>query len=262
MSTATAPLRALLQKNIEWQWGTEQQESFEKIKQLLVNSQCLAYFDVEKPVTIQVDACKDGLGAVLMQEGTPVSYASRAMTEAQKRYAMIEKELLAVAFGCERYHQYIYGSKVSTQSDHKHLESILKKPLANTPPRLQRMLLRLQKYDIDLTYKPGKEMLLVDTLSRAHLSDIAEEITEKDMTAQLHMVTSSKSIPDKQLVLIKEETKKDEELQRLITYIEMGWPNKKMKVHMSVKQFWPIKEELSAIGDIVFKGERIVFVFF
>ena len=56
VSAATAPLRALLQKNIEWQWGTEQQESFERIKQLLVNSQCLAYFDVEKPVTIQVDA--------------------------------------------------------------------------------------------------------------------------------------------------------------------------------------------------------------
>ena len=258
VSAATAPLRALLQKDIEWQWGTEQQESFERIKQLLVNSQCLAYFDVEKPVTIQVDACKDGLGAVLMQEGKPVSYASRAMTEAQKRYAMIEKELLAVVFGCERYHQFIYGRKVSVQSDHKPLESIIKKPLANTPPRLQRMLLRLQKYDIDLTYKPGKEMLLADTLSRAHLSDIAEEINEEEMTAQIHMVTSSKSIPDKQLVLIKEETKKDEELQRLITYIEMGWPNKKMKVHMSVKQFWPIKEELSVIGDIVFKGERII----
>ena len=104
-------------------------------------------------------------------------------------------------------------------------------------------------------------MLLVDTLSRAHLSDIAEEITEKEMAAQIHMVTSSKSILDKQLVLIKEETKKDEELQRLITYIEMGWSSKKMKVHMSVKQFWPMKEELSAIGDVVFKGERIVFVF-
>ena len=101
-------------------------------------------------------------------------------------------------------------------------------------------------------------MLLADTLSRAHLSDIAEEINEEEMTVQIHMVTSSKSIPDKQLVLIKEETKKDEELQILVTYIEMGWPNKKMKVHMSVKQFWPIKEELSAIGDIVFKGERIV----
>ena len=238
VSAAIAPLRALLQKNIEWQWETEQQDSFERINQLLVNSQFIAYFNVEKPVTIQIDGCKDGLGAVLMQEGKPVSYASRAMKEAQKRYAMIEKELLAVVFGCERFHQYIYGRKISIQSDHKPLESILKKPLANTPPRLQRMLLRLQKYDIDLTYKPGKEILLVDTQSRAHLSDIAEEINKEEMTAHTHMVTSSKSITDKRLVLIKEETKKDEELQRMINYIEMGWPNKKMKVHMPIKQFF------------------------
>ena len=119
VSAVTARLHALLQKNTEWQWGREQQESFEMIEQLLVNSQCLAYFDAEKHVTIQVDACKDGFGAVLMQEGKPISYASRAMTEAQKRYAMIEKELLVVIFGCEPYHQYIYGRKVSIQSDHK-----------------------------------------------------------------------------------------------------------------------------------------------
>ena len=108
MSAVTAPLRALIQKNTEWQWGTEQQESCEKIKQLLVNSQCLACFDVEKHVTMQVDECKEGLGAILMQEGKPISYASSVFTEAQKRYAMIEKELLAVVFGCKRYHQYIY----------------------------------------------------------------------------------------------------------------------------------------------------------
>ena len=118
---------------------------------------------------------------------------------------------------------------------------------------LQRMLLRLQKYDIDLSYKPGKEMLLADTLSRAHLSGTAEEINEEEMIAQVYMVSSSKSIPDKQMILIKEETKKDEELQRLITYIEM-----RVNVELSIKQFWPIKEELSVIGDIVFKGERII----
>ena len=90
------------------------------------------------------------------------------------------------------------------------------------------MLLRLQKYDIDLTYKPGKEMLLADTLSRAHLSGTTEEVNEEEMIAHVHMVSSSKSIPDKQMILIKEKTKKDEELQRLITYIEIGWPNNRV----------------------------------
>ena len=74
---------------------------------MLVNPACLAFYDVAKPVSLQVDACKDGLGAVLIQNGSPVGYASRAMTESQQRYDMIEKELLAVVFGCERFHQYI-----------------------------------------------------------------------------------------------------------------------------------------------------------
>ena len=60
-------------------------------------------------MTLQVDACKTGLGAVPIQEDHPVSYASRAMTDTQNRYTMIEKELLAIVFGCERFYQYIYG---------------------------------------------------------------------------------------------------------------------------------------------------------
>ena len=65
--------------------------------------------------------------------------------------------MLAVVFGCQRFHQYIYGKKVIIQSDHKPLEAIMKKPLQNTLSRLQRMLLSLQKYDIDLVYLAGKE---------------------------------------------------------------------------------------------------------
>ena len=149
-SSVTAPLRELLQKNIPWRWTTEHTEAFEKIKKMLLEQERLAFCDARKPVTLQVDACKTGLGAVLIQEDRPVSYASRAMTDAQKRYAMIEKELLAVVFGCERFHQYIYGEEILLESDHQPLENIIQKPLCQAPPRLQRILLRLQKCDIKL----------------------------------------------------------------------------------------------------------------
>ena len=79
------------------------------------------------------------------------------MTPTQQRYAVIEQEMLAVVFGCQKFHQYIYGKKVKIESDHKPLESIMKKPLQNTPPSLQRMLLSLQKYDTDLVYLADKE---------------------------------------------------------------------------------------------------------
>ena len=96
-----------------------------------------------------------------------ITNASKSLTAMQQRYASIEQEVLAVVPGCQRFHQYIYGKKVVIQSDHKPLEVIMKKPLHNTSPRLQRMLLSLQKY-IDLVwylFLAEKENILADTLS-------------------------------------------------------------------------------------------------
>jgi len=87
-----------------------------------------------------------------MQKGKVIEYASRAMTEAEKNYAQIEKELLSIVFGFERYHTYLYArpDKVTVQTDHKPLLAITKKALGAAPKRLQRMLLRLQRYNFEL----------------------------------------------------------------------------------------------------------------
>ena len=69
-----------------------------KIKELLISRNCLAFFDTSKAIQIQVDASKSGIGADLMQNGKSVSHASRSLTNAQKNYAIIEKELLGVLF--------------------------------------------------------------------------------------------------------------------------------------------------------------------
>ena len=108
-----------------------------------------------------------------MQNGQPVSYSSRALTTSERNYSQIEKELLAQVFGVERHHQYVYGRKVMLWSDHKPLETICKKPLATAPKRLQRLVLRLQQYDVEVRYKPGPDMYLADTLSRAYLPTTA-----------------------------------------------------------------------------------------
>ena len=100
-----------------------------------------------------------------MQENQPIAYASKVLTDTETRYAQIEKELVPVIFGLERFHQYTYGRTVQVRSDHKPLESILKTPLHAAPTRLQRMLLQLQKYDIRLQYTPGKEMYIADNLN-------------------------------------------------------------------------------------------------
>jgi len=167
LSSVTEPVRKLLKKEVEFTWSHEQQKAYDKIKEILTEQPgpVLKFFDVSKPVKVTCDASKSGLGAVLLQSDKPIAYASRSMTEAEQRYAQIEKELLAIVFSLERFHQYTYGKEVGVETDHKPLESILKKPL----PRLQRMLLRLQKYTFNLVYRPSKEMVLADTLSRASI---------------------------------------------------------------------------------------------
>ncbi|VDI53877.1 Hypothetical predicted protein [Mytilus galloprovincialis] len=98
----------------------------------------------DKPVTVSCDASQCGLGAMLIQDNKPVAYASRSLTDAESRYANIERELLGVLFGLERFNDYTYGKHINVESDHKPLEMIVRKSQERAPPRLQRMLLRFQ----------------------------------------------------------------------------------------------------------------------
>ena len=82
----------------------------------------------------------------------------------------------------------------------------MKKPLSSASPRLQRMLIRLRKYDIDLFYKAGKDLTLADTLSRAHIEQTDEEIPEKEMIAQVHMVFNNNCVTDEKLLEIQRLT--------------------------------------------------------
>ena len=170
LATVKQPIRTLLRKDTDYQRSFEQERAFQEIKNLLIREgPVLKYFDVTKPITISCDASPTGLGGVLLQEGSPVAYASRSLTDSESRDAQIEKELLAFQFNLERFNQHTYGKKVIVESDHKPLESIVKKPLSAAPPQLQRLVLRLQKYDYTAIYKPRKELIVPDMLSRASL---------------------------------------------------------------------------------------------
>ena len=105
--------------------------------------------------------------------------------------------------------------KVIIYSDCKPLEALMKKPLQNTP-RLQRMLLDLQKYDIDLVYLAEKENILVDTfLSHTCLEEMTHDIPGKELTAQVHMVYKNALTTKSRLEEIKEETPKDPGLKKV-----------------------------------------------
>ena len=131
VSEITSPLRELLKKVVEWHWSERHARAFEKIKIILANPKpgVLTYYDVTKPIKLQVDFSKSGFGGVLAQSNMPVAYASRSLTTTETRYAQIEKDLLAVVLGCNRFYQYIYGRQTVVESDHQPLKVIMKKPL-------------------------------------------------------------------------------------------------------------------------------------
>ena len=160
-SAITSPLRILLKKGCEWKWGADQEEAFEKLKRALVSKPVLAFYNVNKPVIMQCDASQAGLETCLVQDGKLVAFASRSLSSAEKNYAQIENELLAIVFASEKFHQYVYGhGSVTVESNNKPLAYIWKKPLSKTPPRLQRLMLRLQPYELKIRYVPGKYLYL------------------------------------------------------------------------------------------------------
>ena len=109
-----------------------------------------------------------------MQHEQPVAYESRPLTSAEMRYAENEKEIVAIVFACNQFEAYISGRDVlHVEMDYKSLGSIMLKPLNSAPRRLQRMLLRLQNYNLRVKYKKGEQMFLADTLSCAHLPDVS-----------------------------------------------------------------------------------------
>ena len=119
-----------MRKDIEFQCAYEQDKAFQAIKSVLTENggPLLRFFDVQKLVSVSYDASPTGLGGVLLQVNCPVPYPSRSLTEAESRYAQIEKELLAVHFSLERFNEYTYGKIVHVESDHKPLEINVKKP--------------------------------------------------------------------------------------------------------------------------------------
>ena len=123
----------LTRPDIEWSWTSSHDKAFEEVKHLLTVAPVLAYFDPSKELSIQCDASAQGLGAALLQEGRPLAYGSRALSNTETRYATIEKEMLAIVFALEKWHQYTFGRPLTVYSDHKPLEAIMKKPLDRVP---------------------------------------------------------------------------------------------------------------------------------
>ena len=253
LSAKAKPLRELFKSDV-FEWQSCHTESFEALKSLLTESPVLKYFDENSPVSLQCDASKDGLGACIMQNGQPVAYASRSMTTTETKYAQIEKELLSIVFGMERFHHLVYLRHVKVESDHKPLQVIFRKSLLSAPKRLQRMMLRLQNYDFTVEYKRGETMYMADTLSRAYISDSTSSNFERDLAYV--KVLESKPICSDTMTKLRESTKNSEFLMNVIQYVTNGWPDKVNDKSMA--EYFNCRDELVVENGLLIKGDRIV----
>ena len=150
----------------------------------------------------------------------------------------------------------LLNKPIEVITDRKPLKAILKKPLSAAPPRLQRLMLRLQKYDLNVRHKPEKEVPVADTLSRLHLKDTDD--THEAFYAQVHTVMTNLPISDTKISELQARTRDDPALQQLIRIIQVGWPNQRSQCPKSVLPYWNYRDELTVIDGLVLKGERIV----
>ena len=252
-SQAAEPLRKLLRKGQPFVWGTEQQLAFEELKRLMTSANALAYFRGDCKTRIVADAGPDGLGAVLLQlhggEWRAVSYASRNLTEVERRYAQTEKEALALVWACERFNLYVYGREFELETDHKPLECIISRT-SKPSARIERWELRLQCHNYRVVYRPGKTNI-ADALSRLNQTNPKDPSSEKeDLVRFVAQGSTPVFLTPRE---IERESENDPELVSVRHYIHIGdWSQCKIPGYVSVKN------ELCTIGKLVLRGDRIV----
>jgi hypothetical protein len=162
------PLTQLLRKNEKFDWNSESQTVFEKLKQALSSPPILAFPDFTRPFTVYTDASDIAVGAVLSQilhgQERVIAYYSRQLRKAELRYSTIEKEALAIVAATKEFYPYLYGFSFTVVTDHNPLASL--KHFKDVGGRITRWLLFLQQFDYSITYRPGKSNANADALSR------------------------------------------------------------------------------------------------
>ncbi len=168
--------RPLLKERTPWIWGQAEKNQMAKVKDAVKKMLPLMMIRPGERMILGCDASSYGLGACLSQvdedeNERPVFFASRMMTDAEIKWAQIDKELLAITWSLERLDNFVYGRKIRVRTDHKPLLGLIKKPMACMSTRQQRLVARLLRYDFELEFIPGKELVVPDFLSRSTMQE-------------------------------------------------------------------------------------------
>ena len=260
LSSLLSPLYSLLQKDSTWKWEDEQQNAFDKSKELLTSSNLLIHFNPNLPITLSCDASNYGIGAVLahcMADNSerPIAYASRSLTKSERNYSQLEKEGLACIFGVTKFHSYLFGHPFDLVTDHKPLLALLNEHKPTSPQasaRVRRWSLSLSAYEYTLKFRCTNDHSNADALSRVPLREIpAQTETPAELVLLMEHLADS-PVTAKQIQIW---TRRDPTLSTVLHYLQYGWP---AKVNSSLSCYFSRSTELSVHEGCILWGNRVV----
>ena len=263
LSSTAGPLNALRRKGTLWKWTPRCEQAFQTLKLDLQSRNVLAYFDENVEVGLATDASEYGIGAVLFHiypNGTerPIQYASKTLNSAERNYAQIEKEALALIYGVKKFQKFLFGRRFTLRTDHKPLIKIFG-PHSETSGtalgRLQRWALYLGSFDYEIEHRPGSENAAADGLSRLPLPD--ETPTLDSSVFKLHEeILQSVPVQSEEIARF---TAHDPQISHVYRYIQDGWPEiSKPGEREMLKPYFDRQAELTTQNGCILWGLRVV----
>lgn len=253
LADKTEPLRKLLRTGEKFIWKQHHSQAFEGIKASITETDFLGYYDTKDLCIVIADASPTGLGAVLLQQDHEgrrriISFASKALTETERKYFQTEREALALVWAVDRFHLYLLGTHFKLVTDCKPLLFLFSersKPCA----RIERWVLRLQTYKFSVIYESGANNL-ADALSRLSISEpIPFNTADEACILQLAITGIPCAITVQE---VENESLEDAELQNVIRCLETGdW-------NTDAKDFKPFASELCRVNNLLLRGDRLV----
>lgn len=248
------PLNDLLQKDKKWSWSAACTEAVNTAKELLTTSNLLTHYDPAKPIKMAADASQYGLGAVISHvfpngEERPIAFALRSLSRSEKNYSQIDKEALALVYGVQKFHTYLYGRHFTLITNYKPLTTILgpKKGVSAVAAARLRWALLLAAYNYSIEFRSTTAHGNADALSRLPLPKEGSRAPSETRLCNLRKLEAL-PVTSQQ---IKVAMQQDPVLSKIKSYVLKGWPDhvpKSLQAYRSKIAELTVEEGLSAVG--------------